>query len=295
METPHPDIEPKLMTQPLTIHICRRKGLFPFDWHELVRYKDLILLLLYRDFASRFKQTILGPAWFVIQPLLTTLVFTVIFGRVAGMSTDATPPVLFYLAGLLVWNYHANVLQATGNSFQTNAHLYGKVYFPRIIVPFAATISQLMGWFIQMVTFLVFFLYYLWFTEFGDTLQPGWEMLATPLLILQAGMIGLGAGLWLSAATAKYRDLQHAQGFLVQTWLYISPVVYPLSAIPEKWQWLAAINPMTMVIEGVKGCLLGVSSFDAGLYAISVVATLLLFGSGLILFGKVERTFVDSV
>lgn len=280
---------------PIRIHICKRKGFFPFDLQELIQYKDLLILLLYRDFSSRYKQTILGPAWFVIQPLLTTVVFTIIFGRVAGMSTDSLPPLLFYLAGLLAWNYHATVLQATGNTFQTNANLFGKVYFPRIIVPISAGISQLIGWLIQFATFIAFFCYYLWFTPFGESMRFSSFMLLLPLFILQAGLIGIGSGFWLSALTAKYRDLQHLQNFLIQTWMYISPVVYPLSSISDQWRWVAAINPMTMVIEGVKECLLGVSSFDFSLYLLSLAVSLLLFGSGLIIFGKIERTFVDTV
>jgi lipopolysaccharide transport system permease protein len=281
--------------QKFEIHIHRRTGLFAFDLAELNRYRDLLILLLYRDFSSRFKQTILGPAWFVIQPLLTTVVFTVIFGRVAKMPTDGLPPLLFYLAGLLGWNYHATVLQATGNTFQTNANLFGKVYFPRLIVPLAATISQLIGWAIQFATFLVFFFYYFFFTSFGEQLSLSWTMLLFPLLIVQAGMIGLGSGFWLSALTAKYRDLQHLQTFLVQTWMYITPLVYPLSMIPDKWRWVAILNPMTMVIEGIKSCMLGSGSFTLSYYLISLGTTLVLFISGLTIFEKVERTFVDTV
>jgi len=278
-----------------TIHIKRRKGLTFLNLKEIIQYRDLLILLLYRDFSSRYKQTILGPAWFVIQPLLTTLVFTVIFGKVAGLSTDKIPPMLFYLAGLLSWNYLSTVLQATGNTFQTNANLFGKVYFPRIIVPISGGISQLIGWFIQFLTFVVFFCYYLFFTEFGKSMHIGWSVLWLPVLIIQAGLIGLGSGFWLSALTAKYRDLQHLQNFLVQTWMYVSPVVYPLSTIPEKWRWIAVINPMTMVVEGTKYSLLGVGAFNIPQFWVSIIITLLLFGSGLMVFGKVERTFVDTV
>lgn len=277
------------------IHIRKRKGLIPFDIQELKRYKDLLVLLLYRDFSSRYKQTVLGPAWYVIQPLVQTLVFTVIFGKVAQMPTDGLPPLLFYLAGLLAWNYHATVLQATGNTFQVNANLFGKVYFPRLIVPFSATISQLIGWVIQFFTFVVIYTYYMTMTPFGKEAVISWNALFLPLIIIQAGMIGLGTGFWLSALTAKYRDLQHIQQFLVQIWMYITPLVYPLSMIPEKWQWLAILNPMSMVVESLKVCLLNAGSFNLQYMLLSLLVTFLLFFSGLVLFGKVERTFVDTV
>ncbi len=287
-----------LMTEssiPYEIHIRKRRGLFTFDLSEIIRYKDLLLLLLYRDFSARYKQTILGPAWFVIQPVLTTLVFTIIFGRVAGISTEGVPGILFYLGGLLAWNYHATVLQATGNTFQQNLDLFGKVYFPRIIVPLAATISQLIGWFIQFLTFVVFYLYFVLFTDAGNTLTLGWNALLFPLCILQAGMIGLGTGFCLSALTAKYRDLQHMQTFIVQTWMYITPIVYPLSIIGDEWRWAALLNPMTMVVENLKHLLLGTGSFDLAGTGISIGLTLLLFIIGLTLYGKIERTFVDTV
>ena len=277
------------------IHIRRKAGLFSFDLKELIRYRDLVVLLIYRDFSSRYKQTILGPGWFVLQPLLTTLVFTVIFGKLAALPTDGIPPVLFYLCGMLGWNYHATVLQATGNSFQSNADLFGKVYFPRIIAPFSASASQLIGWAIQFVTFLVVLGVYAFMLPEGNALLPSWRSLLLPIFVLQAGMTGLGTGLWLSALSAKYRDLQHLQSFIIQLWLYVTPIVYPLSMIPERWQWIALINPMTTVVESTRWSMLGSATFSLSTSLIGMGISTLLLISGVLLFGKVERNFVDTV
>lgn len=278
-----------------TIHIRPRRGTFDIEWTSVWRYRDLMRMLVYRDFTTRYKQTILGPAWYVIQPLLTTFIFMVIFGYVAQISTDGVPPLLFYLCGMLSWNYFSMTLGATSNVFQTNARIFGKVYFPRVLVPLSSAVSQLFGWSVQLLTFLAFYAYFLLFTESGSGLVPQWGLLAVPLLIGQAALTALGAGCWLSALTAKYRDLQQVQTFLLQAWMYLTPVVYPLSKIPERWQWVAALNPVTMIVENMRSAFLGSGTWRIDLTLVSVAISVALFVSGFVKFQMAERSFIDSV
>lgn len=265
------------------------------DWRELSHYRDLLFLLVRRDFVAKYKQTILGPAWFIIQPLLTTIVFTVIFGKVAKISTDGMPPMLFYLCGMLGWQYFAQCLQGTSQTFVQNARLFGKVYFPRLVVPTAVVISNLLAFGIQFLTFLCFWTYFKWFTPAGPSIHPHLMLLTLPLVLIQTAAIGLGVGLWMSALTAKYRDFAHLSGFLTQLWMYATPVVYPLSVVPERYRWLSALNPMTMIIESYRIMFLGVGSLEAGHVLISVAITLLLLVSGVLIFSKTEKTFIDTV
>lgn len=279
----------------LLIHIKKSNTLIHLNIKELWMYRDLFVLLLYRDFSSKYKQTILGPAWFVIQPLLTTLVFTVIFGNIAKIPTDGIPSPLFYLCGLLAWNYHSGIVQGTGNTFQTNMHLFGKVYFPRILIPFSVSFSQLIGWIFQFLTFLIIYGYFYWFTEVGSKIMPQPTLLLLPLFLIQIALIALGTGFWLSSLTAKYRDLQHLQSFIVQTWMYLTPIVYPLSQIPEQFQWLAILNPMTMIVENFKYIFFGSGVTNLTWTLVSILIALILFLSGWILFNKTEKSFIDSV
>ena len=282
-------------SQDTLIHIRRSTRLINFNFKEIAKYRDLLLLLIYRDFSSKYKQTILGPAWFVIQPLLTTLVFVVIFTVLAKIPTDGIPPFLFYLCGLLIWNYHAGILQANGNTFQVNMQLFGKVYFPRILIPFSTSCSQLIGWFIQLVTFLLIFGYFKFFTESGSNINPQWTIFLLPVLLLQTALVSLGTGFWLSSVTAKYRDLQHMQSFIVQMWMYLSPIVYPLSRVPDRFQWLAILNPITMIIENMKFIFFGTEPTSPIWTMVSVAISLGVFLSGWIMFNKVEKSFIDSV
>src|SRR5262245_5187246 len=223
---------------------------------DVWRYRDLLFLLVHRDFVARYKQTVLGPVWFIIQPLLTTVVFTVIFGKIAQIPTDGLPPMLFYLAGLLGWSYFAQTFQMTAGTLVSNAHLFGKVYFPRLVVPLSAVISNLLAFLLQLGTFLCFWVYYK-FTPAGDSIGFSGTVIAFPLVVLQIAALSLGVGLWLSALTAKYRDFAHLSSFIVQLWMYATPVIYPLSQIPGSWRWLAALNPMAMPVEAIKYVLLG--------------------------------------
>ena len=268
---------------------------FTIDWRGLLAYRGLLRQLVLRDFTAKYKQTILGPTWFFVNPLITTLMFTLIFNKVIGVPTDGVPPMLFYLCGMLGWSYFATVLGATGNSLAGSAGLFSKVYFPRLIPPLALTISSLLALGIQFLTFLFFFVrtHYV----IGSTVvqAPGAHWLLYPLIILHMAVLALGVGLVLSTLTAKYRDLNHIQGFLVQLWMYGTPIIYPLSRVPEKWQWIAHLNPMTAIVEATRKLFLGVGSFDPVQYSVSVLFSIVLCLFGLFAYQRAARTFVDTV
>ena len=265
-----------------------------FDVHlgELYRYRDLIYMFVKRDYVTFYKQTILGPLWYIIQPLVNTLVFTIIFGKVARISTDGTPPFLFYMAGTISWGYFATCLNSTSNTFVKNAGIFGKVYFPRLTVPVANVIIGLLQFGIQFVIFLGFLLYFLWQ---GTEVQPNTLIFTLPLLLLQMAVMGLGFGILISSLTTKYRDLTFAMSFMVQLWMYATPVVYPLSIVPEKYRLFVALNPMTSIVECFREAFLGTSSIELIHVAISVTITLLVFAAGVIMFSRTEKTFMDTV
>jgi lipopolysaccharide transport system permease protein len=276
--------------------IERSQGLLRIDWRELFHYRDLLFLLVRRDFLAQYKQTVLGPLWFVIQPLMTTLVFTIIFGFVAKIPTDGVPPMLFYLCGMSVWSYFAACLGTTASTFIANSGMFGKVYFPRLIVPLSVVISRLIAFGIQLGTFLAFLVYFKFYSIHGAVLHPSWLWLAAaPLLVIQSAALGLGVGLWISAMTTKYRDFAFLAGFLTQLWMYASPVVYPISQVPERWLWLAALNPMTGIIEAYRKAFLGTGMASWYLLGISFCITALVLVTGLIIFSRAEKTFVDTV
>lgn len=259
-------------------------------WH----YRDLLFMMVWRDFSARYKQTILGPLWFIVQPLLMTLVFTVIFGKVAGLSTDGLPQVLFYLCGQLGWNYFAANFNANSATLVNNAGLFSKVYFPRLIVPLSSLISNIFAFGIQFVTFVVFYIYFK--TSPGhEGFGMNWHVVFLPLVVLQIAMLSLGVSLLMSALTAKYRDLTHISNLLIQVWMYATPVILPLSKFPPKWQWLVAINPMTTVVESCRLMLLGSGTVRSSHLICSVSLTLIFLVAGMLAFGKVEKTFVDTV
>ena len=272
--------------------IRARRGWFDINYSELWSYRDLILLFVRRDFVAFYKQTILGPLWFLIQPLFTTLVFTVIFGKVAQISTDGLPQILFYMAGITVWNYFANCLTQTSNTFVTNAGIFGKVYFPRLTVPISVVITNLITFAIQFGLFLVFLLY---FYVGGSSIQPNLWILLTPLLLIQMATLGLGIGIVVSSLTTKYRDLTFAVGFGVQLFMYATPIVYPLSQIPAKWHWLVALNPMVSIVECFRYAFLGAGSIYPWMACVSIGITIMILIIGILLFSKVERTFMDTV
>jgi len=259
-------------------------------WH----YRDLVSLLVWRDFVSKYKQTILGPLWFIIQPVLLTLVFTIIFGKVAKLPTDGVPPMLFYLCGQLGWNYFAQNFASNSGSLVTNAALFSKVYFPRLVVPLAAIISNLLAFAIQTATFFAFFLFYKFVLHAGG-FGLDWRVVFLPLLVLQSAVFSLAVGLLMSALTAKYRDLTHLSPLIIQVWMYATPVIFPLSKFPLQWQWLVALNPMTSIVESFRLVMLGTGTVEPSQLFVSIVLTLVLLVAGLLLFGKVEKTFVDTV
>jgi len=271
------------------------KGLLHIDWRGLLEYRDLLVLLVRRDFLAKYKQSVLGPLWFIIQPLATTIVFTVIFGNVAKLPSDGMPKMLFYLCALVPWNYFAVSLQSTATSFTTNMHLFGKVYFPRLIVPLSVVVSNLIAFAIQLLTFLGFFVYFKFFSVAGPLIRPSLELALVPVLLLQVALLSLGFGLLISALTVKYRDLVYAMTFLVQLWMYATPIVYPLSQIPVQWQWVFALNPMTAVIEMFRYAFLGSGAIKPWVLGVSLSMTILILAIGIVLFSRVEKTFMDTI
>ncbi len=269
-----------------------KTGWFDIDLHELWRYRDLIGMFVKRDFVTFYKQTILGPLWYILQPLFTTLVFTIIFGRVAKLSTDGLPPFLFYMAGNVMWGYFAASLNATSGTFNTNAAIFGKVYFPRLTVPLATVIVNFLQFFIQFFLFLAFYIYFL---AKGVSITPGWTVLWLPLLLLQMALLSFGLGILLSSLTTKYKDLKFAMGFLVQLWMYGTPIVYPLSQVPE---WLLPyyiLNPMVAIVESFRFAFFGTSSIQPSHIGISWLVTFCLLFFGIVLFSRIEKTFMDTV
>jgi lipopolysaccharide transport system permease protein len=260
---------------------------------DLWRYRDLVMLFVRRDFVSVYKQTILGPLWYLIQPLLTTVIFTVIFGNIAKLPTDGLPQFLFYMSGTVVWSYFASCLTKTSETFVQNANLFGKVYFPRLAVPVSILISNLITFFIQFALFLVFVLY---FVLRGTTIQVNWLWVAlSPLLLLMMAGLGLGLGIIVSSLTTKYRDLRFLVQFGVQLLMYATPVIYPVSSIPARFQWIIQANPMTPIVEAFRYAFLGAGTVNLPNLAYSLGFMLVVVILGSIIFNRVEQTFMDTV
>jgi lipopolysaccharide transport system permease protein len=259
---------------------------------DLWRYRDLTMLFVWRDFVAQYKQTILGPLWYLIQPLFSTIVFTIVFGRVAKIPTDGLPPFLFYMAGVTCWSYFAECLTRTSGTFITNAGLFGKVYFPRLTVPLSIVISNILKFGIQFLFFIGFLAY---FMINGAPIRPNYWIFLMPYLLLLMAGLGLGAGIIISALTTKYRDLQQLVTFGVQLLMYATPIVYPLSEVPDKYKWLALANPMAPIVETFRYAFLGSGSFSLAYLIYSTVTTLILLLLGVILFNRVEKTFMDTV
>ncbi len=266
-----------------------------WDLHleDVWNYRDLLWMFVRRDFVSTYKQTILGPLWFFIQPLLTTIMFTIIFAGVARIPTDGLPPILFYLAGMTPWNFFAACTTNTSSTFISNASLFGKVYFPRLVVPISVVISNLVQFAIQFLLFAGFFVWYAWN---GSDLRPNLFLILflTPFLLVAMGLLGLGAGITVSSLTTKYRDLGRLVTFGVQLMMYATPVIYPMTSIPERYRWLINLNPMSAIIESFRAIFLGGQVPWLGL-ANSAIITAITLGIGIVLFNKVEKTFMDTV
>ena len=259
---------------------------------ELWKYRDLIRLMVWRDFVATYKQTVLGPLWYLIQPVTTTLVFTVIFGEIARLPTDGLPPFLFYLAGNTVWGYFSSCLTSTSNTFSANAAIFGKVYFPRLSVPVSIVISNLISFTVRMTMFVAFLLYFIF--SGSDIKVTLWAFLLPVLILMMAGL-GLGIGIIISSLTTKYRDLQHLVGFGVQLLMYATPVIYPLSAVPNHFRWLMLANPLTPIVEAFRLGFLGVSALNPVFLLYSFAFMLVVLLIGILTFNHVESTFMDTV
>lgn len=275
-----------------TTRITPHQGWFDWKLRQLWRYRDLISLFVWRDYVSAYKQTILGPAWHLIQPLLTTLMFTLVFNRVARLPTNNAPPFLFYLVGTIAWSYFASNLIKTANVFIGNTHLLGKVYFHRLVIPISVTFSNLITFAVQLGIFLVAFAIY-WIS--GIPVHLTSYVLALPLFVILLAGFGLGGGIIVSALTTRYRDLANLLVFGVQLGMYATPVIYPVSLMPERYRWIVQMNPLTPVFEGFRVALLGAGDVTLFQLGTSFVMMLLTMTAGLMLFTRVERTFMDSI
>lgn len=272
--------------------IQSQRRLFDLRLAELWRYRDLVMLFVRRDFVSVYKQTILGPLWYLIQPLLTTIIFTIVFGNIAGLPTDGLPEFLFYMSGTVIWSYFAECLNKTSVTFVQNANLFGKVYFPRLAVPVSILLSNLITFTIQFAFFLLFMGY---FALRGAAIRPNVWILFTPVLLLIMAGLGLGFGIIISSLTTKYRDLRFLVSFGVQLLMYATPVIYPVSAIPAQFRPLILTNPMTPIVETFRYAFLGAGTVNVYhlLYSFGFMVAVVFIG--VVIFNRVEQTFMDTV
>ena len=271
--------------------ISSEHSLFKLNLKEVWDYRDLVYMFVKRDFVSSFKQTILGPLWFFINPIFTTVVYLIVFGNIANLSTDGAPKILFYLAGVTLWNYFSSSLGGTSNVFVGNASIFGKVYFPRLVMPITIVISNLMRFGVQFLLFLVVFFYY-WYK--GEV-TPNWWVLFTPIFILMMSLFALGVGMIFSSLTTKYRDLSMLLSFGISLYMYATPVIYPTSMLSAKIQPYAKYNPLTGIFEGFKYAWMGVGEFHPIMLVYSSVIILILLAIGTVIFNKVEKGFMDTV
>ena len=275
--------------------IQNKSSLFRLDLHEVWRYRDLLRMYVKRDIITFYKQTILGPMWFFIQPIMTTIMFMFVFGGIAGISTDGVPQAVFYLAGLVCWNYFADCLTKCSDTFNANQQIFGKVYFPRLIVPFSIFISNMVKMGIQLVLFLVVYAYY--FIVLG-TFEINWTIVLFPVLLLMLASLGLGFGLVISSLTTKYRDLRFLITFGVQLWMYATPVIYPLSVMKQNYPdkiWVIVANPLTAIIETFKYGFTGVGVFEWNYLLYSFVMSIAVLLLGIIVFNRVQKNFMDVI
>ena len=282
-----------------TTVIKPRTGLFEVNLKEIWDYRDLMSLFVKRNIITQYKQTILGPLWFVIQPAITVIMYMVVFGGIAGIPTDGVPQPLFYLGGICMWQYFADCLTKTSNTFVNNSGIFGKVYFPRLIMPISDTLSNLVRFGIQVGLFIIVYIYYAFV---GSAAMPNWYLLLFPVLVLMMAGLALGFGIIISSMTTKYRDLQILFTFIVQLWMYATPIVYPLSQVRGKMvagfnlETLMCINPVTPVIETFKYGALGAGEFIGwGWLAYSFLFTAVLLVLGIVIFNKVQKSFMDTV
>jgi lipopolysaccharide transport system permease protein len=269
-----------------------KKHLLDINLKAIWQYRDLMMLFVRRDFVARYKQTILGPAWFIIQPILTTIMFTLVFGTLAGISTDGLPPMLFYMAGTVAWSYFSTCLTSTSNTFVSNASIFGKVYFPRLTVPLSIVISNLIQFAIQFLLLVVFMIFY--YLK-GTAIHMNIYVLLIPYLIILMAFMGLGFGIIISSLTTKYRDLANLVAFGMQLWMYATPIIYPLSKIPARYQIYIKANPVTPIVETFRYALLGSGTVSQGQLIYCTVFTLVIMVLGVVMFNRVEQSFMDVV
>ena len=267
-------------------------SLFDLNLRDIWRYRDLLLMFVKRDFISFYKQTVLGPLWFFIQPIFTTIVFTFVFGNLAGISTDGLPQYLFYLSGITCWNYFSDCINKTSTVFKDNANIFGKVYFPRLIIPLSIVMSNLVRFGVQFILFIIIIFF---FANQGDNFHITLVIWLFPLLVILMAMLGLGLGLIITAMTTKYKDLTFLVTFGVQLLMYGTTVIYPLSAAPEKYKYFIELNPMTFIIESFRYGFLGKGNFSINGLIYSSVVTVSVFLIGIVIFNKTEKTFVDTI
>lgn len=283
--------------QHFTTVIQPKTGWFDLKLKEVYDYRDLIFLFVKRNFVSKYKQTVLGPAWAIIQPLLTTVVFTLVFGNIAGLAPGGVPSFVFYLSGTILWTYFSNCLSQTANTFVANSGTMGKVYFPRLVMPISTVISELISLAIQYMFLLIFLIYY---TVTNQGTHPNLWILMTPVIIIQFAMLSLGFGVIISALTTKYRDLAMLVGFGTQLWMYASPIAYDMFGMGAfapggKWHTLYMCNPVTSIVNLFRYAYLGIGTVEWNYYIIGWITTLVFLFIGIVLFSRVEKTFMDTV
>lgn len=279
------------MEQTWTTVIRPKNRLFDLKLRELWQYRDLIVMFVKRDFKTMYKQTILGPLWIVINPILTTLMQVLVFGNIADISTDGMPQFLFYMAGNTMWLYFSSCLTKTSTTFTANAAVFGKVYFPRLVTPISIVISGLISFGVQFAIFLVTDIYYM----VNGMIHPGLLVLITPLLVIELALLSMGCGIIISALTTKYRDLAVLVTFGVQLWMYGSAIIFPVSSLPEKWAHLLMLNPIVPIVEAFRYAYTGHGTFSLRYLGIGAILTLVILFVGMVIFNRVEKTFMDTV
>lgn len=279
--------------EPWDLVIKNQSSVFQVDLANIWKYRDLLALLVRRDFVSFYKQTILGPLWFFLQPLFTTITFVIIFGNLAGISTDGLPKPLFYLTGVIAWNYFADCLTKTSTVFKDNAGIFGKVYFPRLIMPVSIVTSNLVKFLVQFLMLVIVIVYFVLSKNY--VIEINWYLLLLPYYIILMASLGLGLGMIISAMTTKYRDLSFLVSFGVQLLMYATPVIYPISAAPSEYRQLILLNPMSPILEGIRFGILGKGQFSFASLGYTTLVTVLILSLGIIVFNKVEKNFVDTI
>lgn len=275
-----------------TIHIKSKTGWFDIDLNELWHYKDLIVLFVKRNYSTRYKQTILGPMWLILNPLITVSLYALVFGNLAGLSTDGSPLFAFYLCSNAIWAYFATCITSTASTFTNNSAIMGKIYFPRLVMPISAVLTGLLDLIIQVIMLAVIIVFYICT---GTYIDIGFQLVLAPLLILQVALLGLGCGIIIAACTTKYRDLAVLVSFGVQLWMYASPVVYATTTIPERFKSIYMCNPMAPIISSWRYLILGTGEFPIGFWGISWIVTLAVLFLGIILFSHIEKIFMDTI